>query len=199
VEHEREPKIRVLVAEDDYLVLMGLRLSLQKLGYEVVAEATDGIQAVEQALEKKPDLILIDINMPYLDGIEALKKINEHHMAASIIVTGYSESKLVKRALEAGVFGYLVKPVDIRELAPAIDVALNRFEEFQKLTEDLHDAKAALEARKFIEKAKGILMENHHFTESEAMSYLQKKSRTKNKKITIIAREIIKADQILKE
>ena len=192
-------KIRVLLAEDDYLVLMSLRLSLENLGYEVVAEATDGLQAVEQALQKKPDLILMDINMPYLDGIEALKKINEKYVAPSIIITGYSESKLVKRALEAGVFGYLVKPVDARELAPAIDVALKRFEEFTKLSEDLKDTKAALEARKYIEKAKGILMDNLHLSEAEAMKYLQKKSRTKNKKIVVIAKEIIKADQLLKE
>lgn len=192
-------KIRVLLAEDDYLVLMSLRLSLENLGYEVVAEATDGLQAVEQALQKKPDLILMDINMPYLDGIEALKKINEKYVAPSIIITGYSESKLVKRALEAGVFGYLVKPVDARELAPAIDIALKRFEEFTKLSEDLKDTKAALEARKYIEKAKGILMDNLHLSEAEAMKYLQKKSRTKNKKIVVIAKEIIKADQLLKE
>lgn len=192
-------KIQVLIAEDDYLVLMSLRLSLENLGYEVVAEATDGLQAVEQALQKKPDLILMDINMPYLDGIEALKKINEKYVAPSIIITGYSESKLVKRALEAGVFGYLVKPVDARELAPAIDVALKRFEEFTKLSEDLKDTKAALEARKYIEKAKGILMDILHISEAEAMQYLQKKSRTKNKKIVAIAKEIIKADQLLRE
>lgn len=192
-------KIRALLAEDDYLVLMSLRLSLENLGYEVVAEATDGLQAVEQALQNKPDLILMDINMPFLDGIEALKKINEKYVAPSIIITGYSESKLVKRALEAGVFGYLVKPVDARELAPAIDVALKRFEEFTKLSEDLKDTKAALEARKYIEKAKGILMDNLHLSEAEAMKYLQKKSRTKNKKIVVIAKEIIKADQLLKE
>lgn len=192
-------KIQVLIAEDDYLVLMSLRLSLENLGYEVVAEATDGLQAVEQALQKKPDLILMDINMPYLDGIEALKKINEKYVAPSIIITGYSESKLVKRALEAGVFGYLVKPVDARELAPAIDVALKRFEEFTKLSEDLKDTKAALEARKYIEKAKGILMDTLHISEAEAMQYLQKKSRTKNKKIVAIAKEIIKADQLLRE
>lgn len=192
-------KIQVLIAEDDYLVLMSLRLSLENLGYEVVAEATDGLQAVEQALQKKPDLILMDINMPYLDGIEALKKINEKYVAPSIIITGYSESKLVKRALEAGVFGYLVKPVNARELAPAIDVALKRFEEFTKLSEDLKDTKAALEARKYIEKAKGILMDTLHISEAEAMQYLQKKSRTKNKKIVAIAKEIIKADQLLRE
>lgn len=192
-------KIQVLIAEDDYLVLMGLRLCLEKLGYEVIAEATDGLQAVEQALQKKPDLILIDINMPYLDGIEALKNINDHYVVPSIIITGYSESKLVKRALEAGIFGYLVKPVDARELAPAIDVALDRFEEFKKLSNDLQDTKAALEARKYIEKAKGILMESLHLTEAEAMKYLQKKSRTKNRKIVVIAKEIIKANQLLKE
>ena len=101
--------------------------------------------------------------------------------------------------MEAGVFGYLVKPVDARELAPAIDVALKRFEEFTKLSEDLKDTKAALEARKYIEKAKGILMDTLHISEAEAMQYLQKKSRTKNKKIVAIAKEIIKADQLLRE
>ncbi len=189
--------LKVLVAEDEYLVMMGIKSSLEKLGHQIIAEATDGKMAVELALQEHPDLIVMDINMPNLDGIEAINAINEQLVVPSIIVSGYSDNDLLKRATEAGVFAYLVKPVDVKELQPAINIAMTRFKEFIELNRELQDTKNALKARKYIERAKGILMDTLNINEDEAMKRLQKKSRDNNKKLLVIAKEIIKAHQIL--
>ncbi len=190
-------KLKILLAEDEYLVLMGLKSDLEELGHEIIAEATDGESAVRNALEFKPDLIIIDINMPNMDGIEAIKNINKELVIPSIIVTGYSDRELVERATETGVFAYLIKPVDIKELAPAIDVVMNRFEEFNKVNIELDDTKKALESRKYIERAKGILMDTLDLSEKEAMKKMQQKSQDKNIKILDIAKDIIRVNKII--
>ncbi len=183
--------LKILLAEDEYVILMGIKSELEKLGHKVVAEALNGKEAVKLAKKKLPDLIIMDINMPALDGIEAVNRINEAFTIPSIIITGYNKKELVERAAEAGVFGYLTKPVDIEDLEPAIDIALARFKEFKQLRVELNDSIAALEARKYIEKAKGILMDEHDLTEPEAMELLQKKSNEANKKMLLVAKEII--------
>ncbi len=192
-----EEQLRILIAEYEYLILMGLKLNLERLGHKIIGEATDGLQAVELALEKKPDLIIADINMPSLDGIEAIKKINEKLTIPSIIVSGYHDKELIRKAGDAGVFGYLVKPVDGKELKPAIEIAMTRFKEYKLLDEELKNTKKTLEARKYIERAKGILIDRLNIKEAEAMKMLQKRSRDNNKKIVEVARDIIKADKIL--
>jgi two-component system, response regulator PdtaR len=188
--------LRILLAEDEYLVLMGIKSYVEKLGHEVVGIATDGVKAVELAIEKKPDLVIMDINMPNLDGIDAIKKINETLFIPSIIVSGYHDEKLINRATEEGVLYYLLKPVDIGDLKIAINISLSRFEEFKKLQDELNNTKNALEARKHIEKAKGILMERMNLKEAEAMKRLQQLSRDKNKKLVVIAKELIEADAL---
>ncbi len=185
-------KLKILLAEDEYLVMMGIKANLEELGHKIVGEAMNGKEAVELALEKSPDLIIIDINMPYLDGIEAIKKINEKIVIPSIIVTGYSDTELIRKASQVGVFAYLVKPIEINELKPAIQVAMQRFKEFEFLSSELNNTKLALENRKFIEKAKGILMETLSLSEAEAMKHLQKKSQVKNMKLVEIAKKILK-------
>jgi response regulator NasT len=189
--------LRILLAEDEYIFLMSLKSDLEDLGHQVVEEALDGKEAVELAIEKKPDLILMDINMPSLDGIEAIKQINNVLSIPAIIITGYSNKELVKRATDVGIFGYLVKPVDIKEIGPAIDVALTRFQEYQAVKEELDDTKEALESRKYIERAKGILMDRKNISEPEAMKLLQKKSNDTNTRLVVIAKDIIKADEAL--
>lgn len=186
-----------MIAEDEYVILMGLKSNLEKLGHRVIAEALDGREAVDLAIEKMPDLIIMDINIPSLDGIKAIKQINEVLTIPSIIVTGYNKKELIDRATEAGVFGYLIKPVDLEDLEPAIDIALDRFEEFKSLKMELNDTREALKARKFIERAKGILMDKFELKEPEAMKRLQKKSSDSNKKLVVVAKEIIKADDAL--
>jgi two-component system, response regulator PdtaR len=188
--------LRILLAEDEYLVLMGIKSYVEKLGHEVVGIATDGAKAVELAIEEKPDLVIMDINMPNLDGIDAIKKINETLFIPSIIVSGYHDEKLINRATEEGVLYYLLKPVDMGDLKIAINISLSRFEEFKKLQDELNSTKNALEARKHIEKAKGILMERMNLKEAEAMKRLQQMSRDKNKKLVVIAKELIEADAL---
>ncbi len=188
--------LRVLIAEDEYLVLMGTRSYVEKLGHQVVGIATDGLKAVELAIEKKPDLVIMDINMPILDGIDAIKQINEKLFIPSIIVSGYHDEKLINRATEEGVLYYLLKPIDLEDLKIAINISLSKFEEFKKLQDELNSTKNALEARKYIEKAKGILMERMNLKEAEAMKRLQKISREKNKKLVVVAKELIEADAL---
>ncbi|AZO94683.1 response regulator [Halocella sp. SP3-1] len=190
-------KLRILIAEDEYLVLMGLKADLEELGHEIVVEATDGESAVKNALEVKPDLIIIDINMPNMDGIEALKMINKNLIIPSIIITGYSDKELVERASKVGVFAYLVKPVERKELRATINVVMNRFEDLKKANDELDNTKKALEIRKYIEKAKGILMDTLDISEEEAMKKLQRKSQDKNIRIVDIAKEIIKINNLV--
>ena len=188
--------LRILLAEDEFLILMALKSYVENLGHIVVGEATDGEKAVELALEKKPDLVIMDINMPNLDGIEAIKKINEKLYIPSIIVSGYSDEKLINRATEEGVLYYLLKPIDIKELKIAINISMAKFEEIQKLHDELNDTKIALDARKHIEKAKGIIMKRMNLQEPEAMKRLQKMSRDNNKKLVVVAKELIQAESL---
>lgn len=189
--------LKILIAEDEYLCLMGLVANLKQLGHEIIGEASDGEEIVDMALEKKPDLIITDINMPILDGIEAIKKINEQMFIPSIVVSGYHDKELIERATKQGVFNYLIKPIDIQDLKVAIEVVASKFEEFKRIKSELDDTQNALERRKYIEKAKGILMYRFNLREADAMKRLQKMSRDRNKKMVDIANEIIKASEIL--
>ncbi|AFK08134.1 response regulator with putative antiterminator output domain [Mesotoga prima MesG1.Ag.4.2] len=189
--------LNILIAEDEYIVLRGLKETLTDLGHNVIGEAMDGETFVKLALEKDPDLLIVDINLPALSGIEAIERIGKVKLVPSIIVTGYSSEETVKRANSAGVFNYLVKPVDEKELKPAIEIAMGRFKEFVLLKKELQEQGEALEARKLIERAKGILMDRNGIKESEAMKLLQKISRDKNLKLVVVAREIIEADNTL--
>jgi len=188
--------LKIVIAEDEYLCLIGLKANLESLGYEVVGEATDGEEAVKLALDKRPDLIIMDINMPSLDGIEAIRKINNKTFIPSIIVSGYHDQELIEKASGEDIFAYLVKPVDANDLSAAIKVAMSRYKEFKKLQNELEDTKVSLQNRKYIERAKGILMDRKGLKEAEAMKALQKMSRDNNKKMIDIAKEIIKADSL---
>src|SRR5699024_1246619 len=195
VNHLNRP-LKIIIAEDDFLVLMGLRSNIEKLGHHVVAEASNGQKAIELVMELQPDLIIMDINMPIIDRIEAIKIINKKLFIPSIIVSAYHDDTLIKRATEEGVLYYLLKPVDITELSIAIKISLSRFEEIKLLQNDLKDTKKALEARKYIEKAKGILMDRKKLKEKEAMKHLQEISRNNNKKLVEVSKELINADTL---
>lgn len=190
-------RLRILIADDEAIRVMTLRTQLRALGFEVVAEASNGREAVELAARCEPDLAILDIKMPELDGITAARHINAHRPIPVILLTAYSEPELVERANEAGVFAYLVKPVSEEDLLPTILLARARFEEFRLLQREVADLREALEARKVIERAKGILMKRLGISEAEAFRRMQVQSQKENKKLVEIARAIVTAHGVL--
>ncbi|MBZ4683328.1 MAG: two-component system, response regulator PdtaR [Fusobacteriaceae bacterium] len=189
--------LEILIAEDEFLCLTGLINDLEELGHKIIGEAANGIELVEMAENLNPDLIITDINMPLLNGIEAIKKINTKKEIPSIVISGYSDEKLVKNAIELGIYSYIVKPFEKRDLKIAIDLAIARYEDYKKVKNELEKTKTDLENRKIIEKAKGLLMEHKNLTEREAFKKMQKMSKDKNRKLILIAEDIIKAFNIL--
>ncbi len=189
--------VRILIADDEAIRLLALRTQLRSLGFEVVAEAQDGEEAVRLAREREPDLAILDIKMPRLDGISAARQIVQERPIPIVLLTAYSELELVERATEAGVFAYLIKPVTEEELLPAILLARKRFEEFRVLQGEVEDLRQALEARKLIERAKGILMKRLGISEQEAFRRMQVQSQKENRKLVEIARSIITAHGVM--
>ncbi len=190
-------RLRILIADDEAIRLMTLRTQLRALGFEVVAEATNGREAVELAERCEPDLAILDIKMPELDGISAARAMVARRPIPVVLLTAYSEPELVERATEAGVFAYLVKPVSEEDLLPAILLARARFEEFRLLRQEVSDLREALEARKVIERAKGILMKRLGISEAEAFRRMQVQSQKENKRLVEIARAIVTAHGVL--
>jgi response regulator NasT len=189
--------LRILVADDESLRVMSLKGQLEALGHKVVAEAANGKEAVRLAQGLKPDLAILDIKMPEMDGIEAAQKIMEDRPIPIILLTAYSEQELAERAALANVSSYLMKPVSEQDLLPAIALAVQRFKEFQALHQEVDDLRDALETRKLVERAKGILMRRLNLTEEEAFRRMQRRSQNENKKLGEIAQAIITADGML--
>jgi response regulator NasT len=183
--------MRVLVAEDETLIRLDLKGLLEAAGYEVCAEARDGEEAVELARETEPDVALLDVKMPRLDGIEAARRILDERPIPIVMVTAYGERELVARAVEAGVFGYLVKPFREQDLLPAIHTARARHEEMQTVRDEAESLAEALAARKVIERAKGLLMEKEKLTESEAFARLRKASQASQRPLKVIAEAVV--------
>jgi AmiR/NasT family two-component response regulator len=188
---------RVLVCEDEGLTALRLQTSLKKLGYEVVGEARDGEEAVASARRLRPDAILMDVRMPKMDGIAATELIMREQPTAIVMITAYSERELVDAALRAGASGYLVKPVSDDQIEPALKVALSRFSELNDLRGELTDLKDALEARKIVERAKGIMMRRLQLPEDEAYRRLQKLSRDRRQPLKETAQQVIAAAELL--
>ncbi len=189
--------LRILIADDESLRLLSLRAQLAALGHTVVAEASDGEEAVAAAASSQPDLAIIDIRMPVVDGIEAAERITRARPIPIILLSAYSEAQLVERAAEANIAAYLMKPVAAEDLHPAITLALTRFRQFQALRHEVDDLRGALEARKVIERAKGILMRRLGLSEDEAFRRLQRQSQDTNRKLADVAQAIVMADQML--
>jgi AmiR/NasT family two-component response regulator len=188
-------RTRVIIADDESLIRMDLREMLQNLGYLVVGEVGDGRSAVNLARELRPDVVIMDIKMPDMDGIDAAKVLTEEHIAPVILLTAYNQRDLVERAKEAGVVGYMVKPFRESDLVPAIEVALARFNEFEALHKEVNDLQVALETRKLVDRAKGILMDTQNLTEAEAFRKIQKMSMNTRKPMKEVAEAIILAQQ----
>ena len=184
-------KLRIVIADDEPIILLDLRQMLEELGMSVVGEASDGAQAVEKVRALKPDLAILDVKMPEMDGIEAARVLHEERLAPVILLTAYSDSELIQRAKQAGVYGYIVKPFKQADLTPAIEVALARYQEARELEQQVDDLKETLETRKIIERAKGILMDTYGLREQEAYRRIQVQSMNTRKSMREIAEAII--------
>jgi two-component system, response regulator PdtaR len=189
--------LRVLIADDESIRLMSLRAQLTSLGHRVVAEASNGEEAVSLSAATQPDLAIIDIKMPVMDGIEATERIMEVRPIPIILLTAYSEAQLVERAAQASIAAYLMKPVSEEDLRPTITLALIRFRQFQALREEVASLREALEVRKMVERAKGILMRRLGLSEDEAFRRLQRQSQDTNRRLAQVAEAIVVADQML--
>jgi len=183
--------LRVLIADDESIIRLDLRKILEAIGHQVVGEASDGARAVELARQLKPDLVILDIKMPEVDGLDAAKKITEEKIAPVLLLTAYSQQDLIDRAKEAGVFGYLVKPFQEADLVPAMEIAISRYRQMEALEKEVTSLQDKLEARKLIERAKGILMEKRGMKEQEAFRWIQLQSMNSRKSMREIAEAII--------
>ena len=190
---------RVVIADDESIIRMDLKEMLTALGYLVVGEAGDGISAVNLGRELRPDLVIMDIKMPDLDGIAAAKILTEERIAPVLLLTAFSQQELVNGAKEAGVVGYVVKPFRESELQPAIEIALSRFREFRALEKEAQGLRETLETRKLVERAKGILMDTQNLKEAEAFRKIQKLSMNTRKSMREIAEAIILAHEVEKD
>ena len=186
---------RVIVADDESIVRMDLREMLESLGYLVVGEAGDGESALHLSRELKPNIVVMDIKMPGMDGIEAGRILTEERIAPVLLLTAYSQQDLVERAKEAGVMAYIVKPFHEADLAPAIEVALQRWNEFRSLEKEVEDLKEALETRKLVDRAKGILMDSQGLSEADAFRRIQKTSMDQRKPMKEVAEAIVLAHE----
>ncbi|MEY3346611.1 MAG: hypothetical protein RIR40_336 [Actinomycetota bacterium] len=163
---------RILIAEDETLIRLDLAEMLREAGYEVIAEASNGEEAVKEANEKNPDLAILDVKMPKLDGISAAEKISK--ICPTLMLTAFSQKDLVERARDAGVMGYVVKPFTIDDLVPAIEIAFSRHQQLLALQDEISDLTERLETRKLVDQAKGILMKAMNLSEPEAFKWIQK-------------------------
>jgi two-component system, response regulator PdtaR len=186
-------RVSVLVAEDETIIRLDLRAQLEDADYVVCGEATNGHEAVALARSLQPDLAVLDVKMPGLDGIEAAKMILAERPIPILMLTAYSDEELVRRAVKAGVYAYLVKPFRATDLMPAIETAIARYDEMQALREETTTLADALAARKAIERAKGLLMEREGLTEADAFARLRRASQISGQPLKAIAEAVVAA------
>ena len=183
--------MRILIAEDETIIRLDLRDLLERAGFEVCGEAKDGEEAIALARSEEPELAIMDVKMPRLDGIDAARRILDERPIPIVMLTAYGQEELVSRAVEAGVFGYLVKPFREQDLLPAITAARARHEELQALREEAESLTEALAARKVIERAKGLLMEREKLSEQDAFARLRKASQASGRPLRVIAEAVV--------
>ncbi|MDF2566354.1 MAG: pdtaR, partial [Massilibacillus sp.] len=188
--------LKIVIADNESIIRMDLKEILEEAGHEVVGEATDGAKAIDLTRKFKPDLVIMDIKMPEMDGIAAAKVISNDKIAPVLLLTAFSQKEIVDKAKDSGVLAYLVKPVKESNLFPAMEIAMSRFEEIKQLEHELDDVKNSLEMRKILDRAKGILMDAYSLNESEAYRRIQQYSMAKRKTIKEVAQAII--DSVLK-
>ena len=186
-------ELKIVIADNESIIRMDLREMLEDAGHEIVGEASNGLKAVELTRKQRPDLVIMDIKMPEMDGIAAATIISQEKLAPVLLLTAFSQSEIVEKAKDSGVLGYLVKPIKEESLFPAIEIALSRFREFADLEKELEDIKVSLETRKVLDRAKGILMEAYQLSEAEAYRKIQQYSMAKRRSIKDIAEAIIRS------
>ena len=183
--------IRVVIAEDEAIIRLDLRETLEEEGYEVVGETGRGDKAVELVRELRPDLAILDIKMPHMDGLEAARIIGGERICGVLMLTAFSQREVVEEARDAGALAYLVKPYQKSDLIPAIEVAIGRFRELQQLSGELDSLGAQLEARKVIDRAKGVLMDECDLKENDAFAFIQRTAMSERSRMRDVAERVI--------
>lgn len=186
---------RVVIAEDEALIRMDLKEMLLEEGYDVVGEAGDGETAVKLAAEHRPDLVMLDVKMPILDGISAAERIAAERIAPVVILTAFSQRELVERAREAGAMAYLVKPFTKADLVPAVEMAVSRHQELVQLEQEVSDLSERLETRKLVDRAKGILQSRYGLTEPQAFRWVQKTSMDRRLTMRQVAEAVVAGEK----
>lgn len=185
--------MRVVLVDDESIIRMDMRDILESAGHEVIGEGRNGVEAISLAKELEPDVILMDVNMPKLDGIEAARQINHQRLAPVVLLTAYSQDDLVKKAKESGVYGYLIKPLREEQLVPTLLMAIGRFEDESSMRHQMDDLEKNLEERKLLSRATGILMDIYQLSEDEAFQRIRTFSMNKQKTIAGVCQQIIEA------
>ena len=185
--------LKIVIADDEAVIRMDLKEILREAGHEVVGETANGRRAVAIVRDMHPDLVIMDIKMPDMDGIEAARLIAADHLAPVLLLTAFDDAELIERAKDAGVLAYLVKPVEEKNLVPAMEIALSRWQEMQSLEEELEAMRDSLESRKLLDRAKGILMQAHNISEAEAYRRMQRYSMEKRLSLKEVAAAVVKA------
>ena len=186
--------VRVVIAEDEAIVRLDLKEILEEEGYDVVGETGRGDEAVKLVRELEPDLAILDIKMPGMDGLSAAREITAEHRAAVLILTAFSQRNLIEEARDAGALAYLIKPFQRSELIPAIEVALGRFHEMRALRHEVQGLESQLETRRVVDRAKGILMDDHGMRESDAFSFIQRTAMQNRVTMKVIGDRIISGE-----
>jgi two-component system, response regulator PdtaR len=185
---------RVVIAEDEAIIRLDLKETLEEEGYEVVGETGRGDEAVRLVRELEPDLAILDIKMPGQDGLAAAREISDERRAAVLILTAFSQRDLIERARDAGALAYLVKPFQRSELIPAVEVALGRFKELQALFDEKQSLEDQLETRKVVDRAKGMIMDRHGLSESDAFAWIQRRAMADRVTMRVVADRVIAGD-----
>jgi two-component system, response regulator PdtaR len=185
---------RVVIAEDEAIIRLDLKETLEEEGYEVVGETGRGDEAVQLVREQKPDLAILDIKMPGLDGLSAAREITGERRAAVLILTAFSQRDLIERARDAGALAYLVKPFQRTELIPAVEVALGRFKELQALFDEKQTLEEQLETRKVVDRAKGILMDEHGLSEADGFAWIQRRAMQERVTMRAVGERVISGE-----
>ncbi len=183
--------VRVVIAEDEAIIRLDLKEILEEEGYEVVGETGRGDEAVELVRRTEPDLAILDIKMPGMDGLAAAREISGERRAAVLILTAFSQRNLIEEARDAGALAYLVKPFQTSELIPAIEVALGRFNELRALESQNRNLEEQLEVRKVVDRAKGMLMDRHGLAEGDAFRFIQQTAMRERQTMKVVARRIL--------
>lgn len=189
--------MRILIVEDETIVGMGLQNLLTAMGHQVVAQAASAAEALEQFRERQPDVLLVDVRLDGGDGIDLARQCLAIRRVPTIVISAYSDAELIKRAGDAGVFGYLVKPVEQGQLAAQLEVAVRRFRETEQVRQEKEQLAASLETRKLVERAKGIFMRRLHLDEPEAHKRLQQESQKRRVSLADLAKKIIESEELL--